>query len=61
MRPCTATEPQASAGIVELATGERRALIKNACVLRGVGTPARTEVCYGPSGEVLSSKPDPNL
>ena len=61
MRPCTDTEPTANAGIVDVATDEQRELIKNACALRGVGTPRRMEVCYGENGEVLSSRPDPNL
>jgi len=61
MRPCTDTEPPASAGIVDIAPGEQRELIKNACALRGVGTQARMEVCYGRSGEFLSSRADPNL
>jgi hypothetical protein len=61
MRPCTDTEPLASAGILDLAAGEQRELLKNACALRGLGTQTRTEVCYGENREVMSSRPDPNL
>jgi len=33
-------------------------IVKNACVLRGIGTSSRTRVCYVASGEVVSSTPD---
>ena len=58
-RACTGAEPVG--GMIDVGAGDQRAKVKNACALRGVGTPSRTEVCYGANGEVLSSRPDPNL
>jgi len=58
-RACTGAEPVGD--LIDIPAGDQRAMVKNACALRGVGTSSRTEVCYGPNGEVLSSRPDPNL
>ena len=58
-RACTGAEPVG--GLIDIPAGDQRAKVKNACALRGVGTSSRTEVCYGANGEVLSSRPDPNL
>ena len=49
VRPCSATTP--GPAVIQ-------DIVKNACVLRGIGTSSRTRVCYGASGEVVSSTPD---
>ena len=53
-RPCTNEGP--SGEVIDV-VGEERAIVKNACALRGVGTSSAREVCYGANGEVLSSVP----
>jgi len=57
-RACTGNQPPGT-GIIPI-SGDQ-ATVKNACVLRGVGTSSRTEVCYGPNGEILSTRPDPDV
>ena len=57
-RACSANTPRADPAVVAVSGP---GTLRNACALAGIGTNARTKVCYGANGEIVSTTPDPNF
>ncbi|MET0594578.1 MAG: DUF4360 domain-containing protein [Polyangiaceae bacterium] len=57
-RACSANTPRADPAVVAV---NGPGTLRNACALAGIGTNARTKVCYGENGEIVSTTPDPNF
>lgn len=57
-RACSANTPKADPAVVAV---NGPGTLRNACALAGIGTNARTKVCYGTNGEVTSITPDPDF
>lgn len=52
-RRCSSNDPKGSAILIDVTGGDDRAQVRNACVLRGVGTSRQREVCYDDFGSAL--------